>query len=166
MAEPEDGRVFVIDGERCPLADVASFTMAERRVLYDLSGIVQEDFLREEDEEEDEYEARVLRLTRHPGFMEALMHVAYQRKHPELKRAKVETVIAGTQFRDAVAEWEEEEEDVEEADPTAEPSTNGLPEPSPSATGSSSESSGTASQNSSDAQETIPAPTGVIGSAT
>ena len=164
MAEPDDRRVFVIEGERCPLPDVASFTMGERRVLYELAGIVQEDFLREEEEDDDEYDARILGLTRHPGFMETLMHVAYQRKHPELKRDKVRAVIERTSFREAVSEWEEE--DVEEADPTEEPSTPRLLVTSPSEIGLSSESSGAGSTSSS----AVPVPshvrTGAIGSDT
>lgn len=149
MSTDETGLVFVIDGNDYPSPLLETLDMAERRVLYDLSGIVQEDFVRDEDEEtEDEHTERVRKLTRHPGFMEALMHIAYARGNPGLKRDKVQAVIDRTNFMEAVEKWADTEAEEGDALPpvrTSEPDAT-----SPSSSLERPPSSGSGSTNGSD----------------
>lgn len=160
MADDE-GRYFVIDGGHYPLPDVSSMDMAERRVMYDLAGLVQEDFIQDDDEDDAEHDARVTRLTRHPGFMESLMHIAYQRGHPELKRDRVQKVIDKTRFVDAVADWADdiEEDDVNPPELTKPPDGS-----SPSETDISNASSGASSMNGSALPDSLHEPIGVTRS--
>ena len=67
---------------------------------------------------------RVGKRMRHPGFMESLMHIAYQRGNPGLKRNKVQLVIDNTNYNDAVdalAGDEPEETDEVPLESTTEP---------------------------------------------
>lgn len=156
MADSEP--VFVIDGGEYESPAVDSFDMAERRVMFDLCGIVEEDFARLEDETEDEHSARVRKLARHPGFMEALMHIAYARGNPDLKRPKVQAVIDKTNYLDAIQKWGELEEG--EDSPPAQESTS--EHSSSSLTGSSDSTaiSGSDSPTTSDPPDETPSPTG------
>lgn len=117
-----DDLLFVIDGTEYPCPDIASLTMAERRVMFDLSGIVEEDFVQRDDETDVEKDERVGKLTRHPGFMEALMHIAYARGNPELKRPKVQAVIDQTNYLEAIEKWADAE-DGEADHPVSEPTS-------------------------------------------
>lgn len=124
MADADTDLVFVIDGANYPSPQIDSFDMAERRVMFDLSGIVEEDFVRLEDEDDDEYAARVRKTTRHPGFMESLMHIAYARGNPDLKRAKVQAVIDKTNYLVAIEQWADtEEEGDDDNPPSSEPTS-------------------------------------------
>ena len=164
MEETETGLVFVIDGGEYPGPDLDSLNMGERRVLYDLAGIVQEDFAPEEGEAQDDHDARVRRMMRHPGFMESLMHIAYQRGNPELKRDKVQAVIDQTNYVEAIRKWAEEEQAEGDALPparTTEPDRSSL-----NGSVGSSESSGPASENGSDAPDAHQSPTGTTRSRT
>jgi hypothetical protein len=165
MADSDTGLVFVIDGADYPWPDLETFDMAERRVMYDLSGIVEEDFVRQEDETEDEHDERVRKMARHPGFMEAAMHIAYARGNPELKRAKVQAIIDHTNYQEAIAKWADLEEDGEDgppvSEPTSEPNSRSL-----SGSDGSNASSGIGSPTSSDAPGKTPGSTGTSASDT
>lgn len=104
---------FLIDGTVYEVPTLDSLTMGERRVMFELAGVTQEDFVQAEDESDDEHDERVSKMMRHPGFMEALMHVAYQRGNPGLKAAKVRLVIEATNYLDAVAAMVGEDEEPE-----------------------------------------------------
>jgi hypothetical protein len=137
------GLAFVIDGREYLAPDLDSLNMGERRVMYDLCGIVQEDFAPQDGETADEHDVRIAKLTRHPGFMEALMHIAYQRGNPTDTRVKVQKVIESTNYLESIEAWAEAE-DGEAPSPLALTT-----EPAPaSSTGSagSSESSGEGSR--------------------
>ena len=83
---------FMIDGTLYEVPDLGSFTMDEIQVLYDYSSLTLEDFIEGENETADEAEARELKL-RNPGFMRALMHVAYQRGNNKLPTGRVKQII-------------------------------------------------------------------------
>lgn len=161
----DSGLVFVIDGSEYPAPTLDTFDMAERRVMFELAGIVEEDFLREDDESEDDRQKRVTKLTRHPGFMEALMHVAYARGNPELKRAKVQELIDRTNYQDAIHKWGEEQSEDDAVPPELE-STSEPEEASLSETVDSSTSSGHGSSNGSEQQDSTHEPTGTSPSDT
>lgn len=143
----EQGLAFRIGGREYPSPDLDSLTMLERRVMYDLCGIIQEDFAPQDDETETEHDERVGKLTRHPGFLESLMHIAYQREHPELSRAKVEAVIGSTNYLEALEAWTDS---AEEADVIPLALTSPPDEPSSSLTDSKPERSGPSSTTGTD----------------
>jgi hypothetical protein len=130
---------FLIDGKVYEVPSLDSLTMGERRVMYELCAITQEDFVRGEDETDEEHEERVAKLMRHPGFMESLMHVAYQRANPGVKRAKVQMVVDGTNYLDAVAAMVAAEDEPED-EPVPLESTSLLDGSSPSDSNSLSSS--------------------------
>lgn len=129
---------FTIDGKFYPPPTLESFEMGELRVMYDYSGIVQEDFVQAEDETDDEHGARITQLVQHPGFMQTLMHVAFQRGNPTLKRDRVAAVIESTNYLEAVASLQSDEPDEDDAGPP-DPSAR-TSEPSGSLPSGSSES--------------------------
>ena len=157
------GLAFVIDGREYPSPELDSLTMGERRVMYDLSGIVQEDFAPREDETEDEHDARVTRQIRHPGFMESLMTIAYQRGNPDVKRDKVAAIIGNTNYLDAIEKWSETAEEADSRPLELTPSPDA---PSSSETNGHNSSSGDSSRNATDEPDVTPAPTGTMRSAT
>jgi hypothetical protein len=162
---------FLIDGTVYEVPSLDSLTMGERRVMYELSAITQEDFVRGEDESEDEHEERVAKLMRHPGFMESLMHVAYQRANPNVKRAKVQLVVDGTNYLEAVAAMSAVEEPEDEPVPLGSTSLPDGSSPSDSSGSSSSprptrDSGGTDSENGSGLPDDSPPTTGITRSAT
>jgi hypothetical protein len=159
----ENGLVFVIDGGDYDAPDLDTFDMAERRVMFELSGIVEEDFVRQEDETDDEHTLRVRKMTRHPGFMEALMHVAYQRGNPDEKRARVKAVIDKTNFHEAIAKWGEVEEEGDDGPPASE-STSEPGRASLTEIVGSNTSSGEGSAESSAQPDKTPASTGITES--
>lgn len=156
--------VFVIDGTDYEAPDLDSFDMAERRVMFDLSGIIEEDFVQEENEAEDDHKQRVRKLTRHPGFMEALMHIAYARGNPDVKRQRVQELIEKTNYREAIQKWADVTADAE--NPPVSQSTSEPDEASPTATADSSTSSGLGSPASSDPPDSNRESTGTTESGT
>jgi hypothetical protein len=165
MADSDTGLVFVIDGSDYPWPDLETFDMAERRVMYDLSGIVEEDFVRQEGESEDDHNERVRKMARHPGFMEAAMHIAYARGNPEMKRAKVQEIIDHTNYQEAIAKWADLEETGEDNPPVSEPTSEHNNKSSNGSDGSNA-SSGIGSLTSTDEPGRIPASIGTSPSDT
>ncbi len=154
----DKGLAFVIDGREYPSPDLDGLNMGERRVMYDLCGIIQEDFAPQDNETADEHDARIAKLTRHPGFVQSLMHIAYQRGNPDDKRAKVEKVIESTNYLEAIAAWADSTNDEEAPSPLV--STPEHKPASSTGSGESSESSGDGSPNGTALPDRIPAPTG------
>lgn len=154
-----DELIFVIDGAEYPCPDIASFNMGERRVMFDLSGIVEEDFAQGDDETDEEKEARVGKLTRHPGFIESLMHIAYARGNPELKRPRVQDVIDNTNYLEAIEKWADREGD--DANPVSEP-TNKPSDPSLSSVGSKTTTTGLGLPNGLGLQDETPSRIGAL----
>ncbi len=162
MDSEHQGLVFVIDGNEYPAPTLDTFDMAERRLLYELSKITQEDLVREDDESEEDHDRRVTMTLRHPGFMETLMQVAYARGNPALKPDKVRAIIERTNYLEAIQKWAEEED----AGPPDRTSPSELSKHSESENGSSSERSGESSSTTSDRPDRLPASTGTSESAT
>lgn len=79
---------FEIDGTRYEIPRLDTFTMDEAQILYELSGVVQEDFAPEDPEASDEvkaaHEAGLESKIRNPAFKRALAHISYRRAHPDL----------------------------------------------------------------------------------
>lgn len=143
---------FLLDGATYEVPALDTFDMGERRVLYDYSGLVQEDFAPLEDESEEERDERFQGLIRHPGFMQALMHIAYARANPGLRRDKVEKVIERTNYLEAVASLAGDEAG-DDGPPVLTPD-------SPKSSEGSSASSGNGSTEGSDEPAVTPEPTG------
>lgn len=125
------------------------FTMDDLAVIYDYAGIVWADFAPSEDEEEEE--ARNRRLGQ-PAYMQALIHIAYQRAHPEMKYAEIKKLTGAAKI---VSLFEETPED--DAGPPDETETR-LPsqaESSASPNGSESSDSPASSDDQADQPETI-----------
>lgn len=168
---PESG--FIIDGKTYEVPSLDSFDMGERRVMYDYSGIVQEDFVKEDNEADEDHAARVAGLIRHPGFMQTLMHIAYQRGNPGVKRDKVAAVIEQTNYLDAVASLADDEPEDDAGPPDLSERTRGPDASSPSGSSGNDDSTkpksatgGDGSTNGSDAPAKTPASTGTGRSGT
>lgn len=147
---------FLIAGKVYEVPMLDSLTLDEAELMYDQSGLGQEDFVQEADESDDEHTARVAKLMRRPGFMASLARIAYQRGNPTVKAAQVQLVIGKTnrlELFSKLASAEPEEDAVPLALTNApnEPSPNGSPESEPS-TGSSPASTGSDSGSGSDGQ--------------
>lgn len=156
--ESGDNARFILDGREYDVPGLDTLTMDERRTMYDYCGLTQEDFVPLEGETDEETQERTQPLTRHPGFLQSLMHIAYQRGNPKLPDGRVKQIIGNTTFVDAVAKFADEDETQE--DPTAARSTS---EPAPSSPRSSeglSESSGNGSSITSDEPDATQPPTG------
>lgn len=162
MADNSTGLVFVIDGVDYEAQPLSSFNMRERRVMFDLCGLVEEDFLRGEDETDDDHKERVHRLTRHPGFMEAMMTVAYWREHPTMTIEKVRSLVETTNYKEAISKWAS----ADDADDPTQAPTSAPEGSSPKSTSSSSSRSGTDSVSDSVERDKIPADTGASPSET
>lgn len=150
---------FQIDGEHCPLVILDDFDTDERYILYEYAEVVQEDFLREEDETEGDCARRRVKLMRRPGFWPAMWHVAYQRLHPDVSKADIRAIIGRTKFSVAMtpmADWD----DVDELDPTK-ASTSEPDESSRTSSDASNESSGIPSESDTAARVVHLAPTTV-----
>lgn len=93
-AETNTDTGFIVDGDRYPIIPLDTFTLDEAQILYDYSGLTLEDFapLLVTDLDEDEVK-EFDRKFRNPGFLRALVHVAYQRAHPNMSPAKVRRAI-------------------------------------------------------------------------
>jgi hypothetical protein len=153
--DAENATGFLIDGKVYEVPALWDLTMAERRLLFDLSGFTQEDFLLQDGESDGEQEERVEKMMRHPGYVETLMTVAYQRGNPGLKPGKVRLVIDGTNYMDAIQGFATNDEPEADEVPlalTSEPEQLSAPSSldKPSSTPPSSATGGTASANGSD----------------
>lgn len=107
---------FLIDGTLHEVPGIDTLKVGERMVLHDYSGLVQEDFVRLEDETDEEFDQRHDGYVKRPGFIPALMHIAYARANPRLKRARVAEIIENTNYLEAVETLLEDEPDSEEVE--------------------------------------------------
>jgi hypothetical protein len=155
---------FSIDGTIYPVPDLGTFNMDEAQVMFDYSGLSMEDFVVPEDETEDEQTARERRL-RNPGFLRALMHIAYQRANPTVRPNRVKSLIGNATVIDAlgslVVDDEPEDVDVPLLDVTPQPS-----ESSKNAWDDSNANSGGGSNGDSDEPDVPREPTGTTKSPT
>lgn len=144
---------FVIDGADYPIPGLESFNMDEAVVLYDCSGLTLEDFAIDEDDQEqvDELESK----TKNPGFIKALMIVAYMRGNG-VSRKKAEGLIGNSNLFEALKAFVVDDG----KDPTEPQKSEQSTLSSPESSGSSGDSSGIASATSSDEPEATPELTG------
>lgn len=121
---------FLINETLYEVPTLDSLDNDECLILFDYSGVVQEDFAAQEDETEEETSERNQKLMRHPGFWLGLMHIAYRRKHRELKPDKVKALIGRVNRYEAMSSLAGGEDEVEVDDnppaSTSEPEESSL----------------------------------------
>ena len=106
---------FTIGGDVYEEVTLADLDTDERFILYEYSRLRQEDFLPEPGETEDATLAKIVELTKHPGFWPALWHCAYRRRHPDKDFAAIRAVIGKCKFGQVMATLapaEDEEADL------------------------------------------------------
>lgn len=159
---------LVIDGKplEVDLVEVMSrLDVNEAQVLYDISGVVQEDFVPPDPQapksEQRAHEEHVSKTIRNPAFKRAVTCIAYMRKNPDAELEAVLEMVGKVRQLDvslALAGGED-----------VPPATSSPSEPEklkPSDEHSRSEDSGTHSTNGSDLPAESPAPTGTSESGT
>lgn len=149
---------FEIDGKFYEFPALDSYDMDELQVLYDYSSLTIEDFQQDPKETAEETEQRA-KLFKNPAVIRSIMHVAYQRAHPELKPDKVKAAIGKAKMLhvyESIARHLPDEED--QPDPPV--STTEPDRQSPSGSVTSNASSGDDSTNGSDQPDDDPANTG------
>lgn len=86
-----------IGGERYEVPTLDSLDMDEAQIMFDLSGVVIEDFAPAHPDSDAEEKLSVqrgqLQRVRNPSFKRALVHIAYRRKHPDLDYFAISDVI-------------------------------------------------------------------------
>ena len=158
----EQEPVFVFDGQRLPIPDLETFTLAESVILYDNTGMTLEDFMPDEELSEEAANAERESKGRHPGFLLTLLHVAYQRAHPKFSVQKVRALIGSANLIEVIEAIEGIPED--DAVPPSVESTSAPTASSRNASDDSSATSGNGSTNASDAPADGPPATGVLRS--
>lgn len=154
---------FTIAGEVCPEVSVGEFTMGERAVLFEYSGIVLEDFRRVEGETDEARAERIETAVRNPGYITALLHIAYARRHPEMTRAAVQKVAEAVVLSDALLTVEGDDD----ANPPNGPESMSTPATSSETrNGEKASTSGHVSVTSSGQQDADPRATGGMRSGT
>jgi hypothetical protein len=141
---------FRIDGKLHELPTIDSLNMDEAQILYDYSGLAIQDFAPPEGVTDEEHQQTIAPLVKNPGFLRALMHIAYQRANPKMTTARVKQAIGTANIVEAMQELAPPDDREDDARPPE--STTG-PEPSsPTSSSGSSESSGTDSPSTSEGQ--------------
>lgn len=144
---------FLIDGTLYEVPSFDTFTLDEAQILYDYAGLTLEEFVPAEDGPgEQERQADLDRKLKNPGFIRALMHVAYQRGNPKLSPQRVKALVGAANVFEAL-----EKLAAEEGDALPPASTTGPDGSSPTSSVASSESSGDGSPASS-AAPVVPLP--------
>lgn len=139
---------FTIDGQIYEVPSIDSLTMDEAQILYDYSGLTIEDFSLGLDEEGDEPSEELQAKLKNPGFMRALVHIAYQRAHPKQNPARVKALVGAANI---IATFEQLGEPEEADELPLAPTTEQEPSSGKSSVGSS-KSSGSDSSTGSDEQ--------------
>lgn len=106
---------FTINGNVYPEVTLVELDTDERFILYEYAKLRAEDFLPEPGEAEADTLARIVDLTKHPGFWPALWHCAYRRRHPDDKFDAVRAIIGKCRFPEVMATLgpaESEEDDL------------------------------------------------------
>lgn len=88
---------FEIDGEVYEVPRLDTFDMDEAQVLYDLSGVILEDFIPPHPDAKPEEQQAVLQLqlvkVRNPSFRRALVVISYMRRHPDSDIEEVSRLV-------------------------------------------------------------------------
>ena len=151
-----------IDGQRYELPTFDSFDLDEAEILFEVAGVVQEQFAPLHPEEAtDEDRARKteaeLRLIAKPSFKRALVHIAYRRRHPELSFDEINTRVGKVNALDVTMEFLRGDEDPPQSSPKPHEDKRSTSTPS------RSEDSGKASRSISEARVVALSPTGTGG---
>lgn len=146
---------FMIDGSLYEMPSLDTFTMEEAQILYDYSGLGLEDFALEDDD--DEFAVKL----KNPGFLRALMHIAYRRGNPKQPDGKVRKLIGAVNLIEAHAHLAGGEDDADPPVLTPEPDGQSL-----RSSGEQNATSGAASPTASDGQDSPPVLTGTTRSGT
>lgn len=158
MTATNEEKGFEIDGKMYPIPTLDSFDIAEARLLWESCGMALEDFATPDEETEEEREER-LRRYRHPGFIAALVEVAYARGNPDLRASAVHERCLKLNMLDAMEDMIQSVREGAPDDVPLEP-TKPRSESSKDSESSKNDSSGPGSMSGSDAQEDSHAPTG------
>lgn len=161
MTDAENPSGFEIDGEVLEVPTLDSLDMNEAQILYDLSGVIIEDFIPAHPDATEEERAAVMALqgmkVRNPAFRRALVHVAYRRAHPNAEFDSIHEITGKANATDVTIAILMREDD--DADPSTSSPKPLEPRSSTSETSESS-SSGNPSGSDSDGQDVIPLRTG------
>ena len=147
-----DEACFVIDEVEYPIPGLDGMTMQEAVVLYERSGLTLEDFAID-DEDPDQVE-ELERKTKHPGFLLALVQIAYMRGNPKVNRKRAEQIA---DEMDLIAAYEAVVKAGIDQDPTS-PQPNEVTDES--SVGSGDGSGDDSTKSSSSPPEETPALTG------
>lgn len=167
-AETQSG--FIVDGTHYEVPTIDEFTLDEAQVLYDYCKLTLEDFAIIEAEDVDEDLVRQINeKVRNPGFLRALLHIAYQRANPKLSAQKVKAAVGNAQLIEnfvALNGPEDEADEEGDARPPSEESTKPPNESSTKTKPDSNENGGNGSGENSDEPEDPPARITTSGSVT
>lgn len=139
---------FVINGKPYEIPSLDTFDMDEAMVLYELSGLTLEDFALADDEDEEASAALAAKL-KNPGFLRALMQIAYTRGNPGMTAAKAKAAIGKSNLLQALQDFAGDDASPPDERPKSELETSSSSESSDS----SPSSSGADSRNGSDAPD-------------
>lgn len=158
LTQAEGGAVsgFLIGGAYYEVPRLETFDLDEEQILYDISGIVQTDFVpahpEATDEEKAEVDRRIFLSVRNPSFKRALVHIAYRRKHRDKTFDEIAELVGRVSAVDSeLALLRGEADPPATSSPTQPENNSSTSEPS------SSSGSGTSSGSDSDgAAEILP----------
>lgn len=144
---------FKVDGKTYEVPALNSFDMDEAQILYDYSGLTLEDFLQPDPEDGDEalaaHEQTIRQKMKNPGFLRALLHVAYRRGNRKLPESRIKDVVRAMNhaevFLDFAMSYAGDDDD-----PPAQESTSEHDESSPRSSVDSNENTGKDSTSDSD----------------
>jgi len=166
VAADEPGLVIAGESLEVDLVEVMSkLDVNEAQVLYDISGVVQEDFVPPSPEapkaEQRAHEEHVSKTIRNPAFKRAVTCIAFMRKHPDAELATVLELVGKVRQIDVSLALAGGDESPPEMSSPSEPEKL-----KPSDEHSRSEVSGTPSTNGSDLPVENPEVTGTSESDT
>lgn len=166
MAAEESGLVVAGEPLAVDLVDVMSkLDVDEAQVLYDISGVVQEDFVppdpRASKAEQRAHEEHVSKTIRNPAFKRAVTCIAFMRKHPDAELSTVLELVGKVRQIDVSLALAGGDDDPPEMSSPSEQE-----KPKPSDEHSRSEDSGTSLMNGSDPPAETPEAIGTTESGT
>ena len=141
---------FVFDGEEAPIPELGSLNMDEAEVLYERCNLTLEDFVI--DDEDPDQVAELAEKTKHPGFVTALLQIAYQRLKPGVNKKRALEVARSYSLTEA---YEQIILSGLDEDPTT-PQTSPNEATDESSAGSGSDSGADSTTNSDQPEETQP----------
>lgn len=103
---------FKIDGDEYPIPGLESFNMDEAVILYECSGLTLEDFAIDEDNQNEVEELED--KTKNPGFIKALMVVAYMRGNKKSTKKRAMDLMGNSNLFEALQSFLDSEEDPTE----------------------------------------------------